>query len=107
MKKACLILLGNILFFTLKGRAQLTPCTNRVNVEVTAPNPQSGSYNYFGIKVTLDQGYSSDVTVAGYIHDVGDENNTSHPFEVVVYASNTSNETVNNFYQTGPTSSVN
>ncbi|HWR33771.1 MAG TPA: hypothetical protein VN451_09600, partial [Chitinophagaceae bacterium] len=47
-----------------------------------------------------------DVTVTGYIFDEDGPSNTDHPFEVIVTAGNTTNQTSSNFYQTSPTSNA-
>lgn len=76
-----------------------------VTVEAFPLDPQSGQYNYFGVRVTLAQAYSQDVTVAGYIHkDVDEENNQDHPFTLTVAAGSLTAETDPMFYQTDPTS---
>lgn len=71
-------------------------------VEPIATNPQSGAHNYFGVKVTLDTIYSENVTVEGYIYDLGSFN-TNTPFLVTVTAGNLSNQTALNFYETDAT----
>lgn len=106
MRNLFLIIATFISIFHVKTNAQVNPCSSTITVEATSPNPQSGAHNYFGVKVTLNQAYTTNVTVNGYIHDDDDESNTSHPFEVVVTVGNTSNETSLNFYQTGPTSNA-
>ena len=103
MNKKILILAFLAQIFFIKSNAQITPCSAVINVEITSPTPQSGPYNYFGIIVTLNQTYTTDVTVKGYIHDEG-ENNTDHPFEITVHTGNTTNQTSSTFYQTSPVS---
>ena len=57
-----------------------------VTVEAFPMDPQSGQYNYFGVRVTLAQAYTQDVTVTGYIHKDADEwNNQDHPFHLVLF----------------------
>lgn len=75
-----------------------------VNAEAFPMNPQTGQYNYFGVRVTLGFIYDQDVTVTGYIHAAEDEeNNQDHPFSLTVTAGNLTSETDDDFYQTGPT----
>ncbi len=102
MKKYLLILLtGIILLNANKADAQFLPCANII-AEALPTDPQSGPHNYFGIRVTLDQTYSENITVNGYIFDEGSPN-TSHPFTLIVTASNLTNETALNYYETGAT----
>lgn len=63
--------------------------------------PQSGQYNYFGVRVTVEQAPVNNITVNGFIYDEGSPN-TNHPFTLVIYSGTTSAETATNFYQTGP-----
>ncbi len=84
-----------MLFFSSMLKAQVT-------VVAFPMNPQSGSYNYFGVRVTLAQTYDHNVTVTGYIHDDGAVN-TNTPFTLTVTTGNLTAETAVNFYQTDPT----
>jgi hypothetical protein len=74
--------------------------------EVIAMDPQSGSHNYFGVKVTLSQTYNHDVTVTGYIFDDGGGFNANHPFTLTVPTGELTAETPLNFYETDPTASA-
>lgn len=95
MKKLFVLLfISTFLLSTLKSQ---------VTVEAFPMNPQTGSHNYFGVRVTLSQQYPVDIIVAGYIYDVG-EYNTNHPYSLTVTSGNLSAETVANFYETGPAS---
>lgn len=77
-----------------------TPFCAGIVVEAFPMNPQTGSYNYFGVRVTLDQAYDQNVTVNGTI---GAEGNPSQSFSVTVTAGNLSAETDVTFYQADPT----
>lgn len=77
-----------------------------ITVESFPLNPQSGVYNYFGIRVTLDQIYSENVSVHGYIFDEGGGPNQTHPFTVTVSAGTMIGETSSTFYETDPTSNA-
>src|SRR5258708_4760485 len=95
-----------ISFCHLSGlQAQITSCPH-VDVEVFPLNPQTGIHNYFGVRVTLDQTMTSDVTVTGFIYDCceGIDYNENNPFSLTVTAGNTVAETSAMFYQTGPAS---
>jgi len=75
--------------------------TSQVTVEAFPMEPQSGQYNYFGVRVTLPQTYGADVVVTGYIYDDGSPD-TNHPFSLTVTSGNLTAETADNFYQTSP-----
>lgn len=98
MKKIVGIMIISLLFLSNAIKAQVT-------VEAFPLNPQSGIHNYFGVRVTLAQTYSEDVTVTGYIHDIGDPN-TNHPFTLTVEEGNLTEETAANFYETDATASA-
>jgi hypothetical protein len=99
MKKIFGITLFNLLFFVIVLNAQ-------VSVETFPANPQSGSHNYFGVRVTLAQTYSENVTVTGFIYDEGNGPNTNHPFSLTVPTGDLTVETASNFYQTDPTATA-
>jgi hypothetical protein len=99
MKKILGIIFINLFFFCSVIRAQVT-------AEAFPMDPQSGSYNYFGVRVTLAQTYTEDVTVTGYIYDMGGGANTNNPFTLTVTAGNLTAETAANFYQTDPTATA-
>ncbi len=103
IKKIKIILLLFAFFaFNAVINAQSSFCAGIV-VETFAMDPQSGSHNYFGVKVTLDQAYNQNITVNGYVYDEGNGMNTDHPFTLTVTAGNLIAETVGNFYETDPT----
>jgi hypothetical protein len=89
-----------ILIFGLKSNSQTGLCIG-VTVEAFPNNPQSGSYNFFGVRVTLDQTYDHDITVTGYIYDDGSPS-TNNPYSLTVTAGNLSAETSSTYYQTCP-----
>lgn len=99
MKKILGILFINLFFFCSVLRSQVT-------AEAFPMDPQSGSHNYFGVRVTLSQTYTEDVTVTGYIYDMGGGANTNNPFSLTVTAGNLTAETAANFYQTDPTATA-
>lgn len=80
-------------------------CAN-ILVEAFPMNPQTGNYNYFGVRVTLDQVYSQDIAVSGYIFNDGEGQNQSNPYTITVSAGNLTNETAANFFQTNPTATA-
>lgn len=94
MKKLFGILLPAMLIFTGALKAQ-------VSVEAFPMDPQTGQYNYFGVRVTLAQTSAEDVTVTGYIHAEGGGSNNQ--FTLTVTAGNLTAETAANFYQADPT----
>jgi hypothetical protein len=77
-------------------------CAN-ISVEAFPMNPQTGSFNYFGVRVTLDQAYSQDITVSGYIFNDGDGQDQNNPYTITILAGNVTNETTVSFFQTNPT----
>lgn len=101
MKKTVLILMCFLFTSTALLKAQ-APC-DAVTAEAFAMDPQSGAHNYFGVRVTLAQAYSQDVTVSGYIFDDGNGGDTNHPFTLTITAGNPTAETEATFYQTDPT----
>ena len=99
MKKFIGLILINLLFVFTAVKAQVT-------AEPFAMNPQTGSHNYFGVRVTLPHIYDNDVTVTGFIYDDGNGPNTNNPFSLTVTSGNLTAETAANFYQTDPTASA-
>ena len=93
------------LSFNTALHAQIAPAPS-ASVEVFALDPQGGVHNYFGVRVTLNQTYSQDVTATGYIYDEGGGSNTNHPFSVTVTTGNLSNETSSTFYETDATAAA-
>lgn len=84
----------------------LTKVQAQVSVETFPMDPQSGQYNYFGVKVTLPYTYSQNVTVNGYVYDEGGGPNTNNPFSLTVTTGYLTEETAANFYQTDPTANA-
>jgi hypothetical protein len=99
MKNIFGIVFVSLLLFYQTIQAQVTG-------EVIAMDPQSGSHNYFGVKVTLSQTYGHNVTVTGYICDEGNGFNANHPFTLTVLTGELTAETAANFYETDPTASA-
>lgn len=99
MKKILGVLFINLIFFCGALKSQVT-------AEAFPMDPQSGSHNYFGVRVTLAQTYTEDITVTGYIYDMGGGANTNNPFSLTVTAGNLTAETAANFYQTDPTATA-
>jgi len=99
MKKSYLFLIVSFILYSFTLKAQIT-------VEAFPMNPQSGQYNYFGVRVTLAETYTDNVTVTGYIYDEGNGPNTNHPFTLTVPAGELTAETAANFYQTDPTATA-
>lgn len=107
MKKILSFLtLVTCLFLNIVTYAQ-TSYSAGITVDIVPLNPQTGSYNYFGISVTLDKIYDQNVTINGYIFDALSTPNTNTPFSVTVYTGYTSAQTSSTFYQTDPTSDAN
>lgn len=94
MKKLFGLVIVIVLFLSGKLQSQIT-------VEAFPRNPQTGQYNYFGVRVTLSQTYSENVTVTGYIFDDGSYN-TNNPFTLTVTTGNLIAETDDDYYQTSP-----
>ena len=105
MKRKLLNLTFALLAFQLHANAQTEYCTG-VSVDVYAPNPQSGMYNYFGVKATLAApSCDGDVTITGYIREDGGGSTFNVPFTLVVPKGDT--EAYTGFiFQTGPASSA-
>lgn len=101
MKKS-ILQIAFLFFFTLTTFSlYATPTMVGITTEAIPVNPQTGSYNYFGVKVTIDQTYDQNITISGYIYDEGSFN-TLTPFSLTVYAGYTTAETSTTFYQTAP-----
>ncbi|HSU27129.1 MAG TPA: hypothetical protein VLJ68_02030 [Chitinophagaceae bacterium] len=99
-----------LLFLTLQCfhialLAQIAPCPS-ANVEVFALDPQSGPHNYFGVKVTLNHTYPTNIVVTGYIYDADAGSNTNHPFTLTVTTGNLTDATSETFYETDATASA-
>lgn len=69
-------------------------------------DPQTGQYNYFGVRASVAELQSSDVIVTGYIYDEGGAPNTNHPFTLTITAGDLTAETLVTFYQTDPTANA-
>lgn len=72
-----------------------------VYAETFPRNPQTGPYNYFGVRVSIAAIFGQDITVYGYVYDEGSPD-TNHPYELTITTGNTSAETGDGYYQTGP-----
>lgn len=92
-----------IIFISLlvHSSALLAQVCEGVSAEAFPMNPQTGLYNYFGVRVTLEQVYSQDVTVTGYIYTAGSPNQ-NNPYTLTITAGNLSEETGAGFYATSP-----
>ncbi len=103
MKKIhrAILIIVNLIFLHLVSNAQ---CSG-VIIEAFPLNPQTGTHNYFGVRVSLVHSYYQDITVNGYIYDEGDPN-TNHPFELTVTSGNLSAETSATFFETDPTANA-
>ena len=112
MKKIFAIIFISLLVFSTSLQAQVC---NAVSAEAIPMTPQTGSYNYFGVRVTLSHTYYQNVTVTGYIYNDGDplysytnvtgyKYNDGAPsfFTLTITAGNLTAETATNFYQTSP-----
>lgn len=101
-----------LLIFTIVFIIGLVNCLqaqicNGALVEAFPRQPQTGSHNYFGVRVTLTQPYSQNVTVTGTIHSSVDPG--SYPtaiFTLIVPAGSLSAQTSDDFYQMDPTGSA-
>ena len=97
-----IILFLTFLSLNVPTHAQVAPCPS-ATADAFALNPQSGLHNYFGIRITLNQTYPSNVIVTGFIHDLGDANENT-PFTLTITTGNLTNETSSTYYETSPTS---
>ncbi len=104
MKRKLLSLSFVLFALQLCSQAQTEYCEG-VSVDVYAPNPQLGMYNYFGAKATLAApSCDGDVTITGYIREEGGGSTPNVPFTLVVPKGDT--EAYTGFiFQTGPASS--
>ena len=71
-----------------------------IDISTFPLNPQTGSHNYFGVRVTLDLTYDQNITVSGYIYE--DTYNTNTPFTLTINSGNLSNETLATFFAGTP-----
>ena len=94
MKKKFPLLTGILLCFLFRVAAQ-------VSVEAFPMNPQTGQYNYFGVRVTLHQVYDRDMTVEGYIQEE-DNPGSRMAFTLTITAGNLSAETAPNYFAACP-----
>lgn len=81
----------------------ITALRAQVSVIAFPAEPQSGPHNYFGVRVTLQQVYNSDVTVTGTIHAEG---SPTESFSLTVPTGELTTETSANFYETDPTATA-
>jgi hypothetical protein len=98
MKKILGIIFTSLLVFNSALPAQVC---DGVSAEAIPLSPQTGSYNYFGVRVTLSQTYDQDVTVTGYIFAEGSPNQNKS-YTLTITAGNLTTETDVYFFQTGP-----
>jgi hypothetical protein len=98
MKKILGIIFISLLVFSSALQAQVC---DGVSAEAIPLSPQTGSNNYFGVRVTLSQTYNQDVTVTGYIFAESSPNQ-NNPFTLTITAGNLTAETDLYFFQTGP-----
>jgi len=104
MKKLLIFAIVFIIGFVTCLQAQIC---NGVSVEAFPRQPQTGSHNYFGVRVALTQPYSQSVTVTGTIHSSVDPG--SYPtaiFTLTVSAGSLTAQTSDDFYQMDPTGSA-
>nr|WP_294905874.1 hypothetical protein [uncultured Lacibacter sp.] len=78
----------------------------QVTIEAFPMDPQTGQYNYFGVRASIAEVQSNDVIVTGYIYNDGNGPDTNHPFSVTISAGNLTAETAATFYQTDPAASA-
>jgi hypothetical protein len=98
MKK--LILSFSVIAVIFLSNSVFAQCET-VFAEAFPRNPQTGPYNYFGVRVSIAGIFGQDITVYGYIYDEGSPD-TNHPYELTITTGNTSAETGDYYYQTGP-----
>ena len=98
MKKfyGILLLLALMAF---KTNVQAQTCTS-VTAELTAVSPQSEYIHWFGVKVSLAQPYTQNVTVGGTIMDT--EGASPSLWQLTILAGSLTAETSPNFYSTDP-----
>lgn len=78
-----------------------TPCP-AITAVATFPNPQSGQYNYYGVKVSIAQGYGQNITVVGNFIDSENSAHTQQ-FTLTINAGELFAETDANVFQVSPT----
>lgn len=94
MKKLLFLLAAGFCLLCTDIKAQLT-------TEIIQPEPQSGQYNYFGVRLHLEQALDRDLVVSGSIYDDGSPSN-SVPFTLTIYSGTQTAETANNILQACP-----
>jgi hypothetical protein len=98
MKK--LILFLSVIASIFLSKPVFAQCET-VYAEAFPRNPQTGPHNYFGVRVSIAAVFGQDITVYGYVYDEGSPD-TNHPYELTITSGNTSAETGDGYYQTGP-----
>lgn len=78
----------------------------QVTIETFYAPPQSGQYNYFGVRASIAEVQANNVIVEGFIYDEGGAPNTNHPFTLTILAGYLTAETAPTFYQTDPTANA-
>jgi len=78
----------------------------QVTIETFYASPQSGQYNYFGVRASITEVQANNVIVEGFIYDEGRSPNTNHPFTLIILAGYLTAETAPTFYQTDPTANA-
>ncbi len=73
----------------------------QVSIEAFPMNPQTGQYNYFGVRVTLSETNSSDITIEGIIQEE-DNPGSKQSFSLTVLAGSLTAETSANFFTACP-----
>ncbi|XVJ66628.1 MAG: hypothetical protein HEQ40_10890 [Lacibacter sp.] len=94
MKKLLFFLAAGVCFLCTDIKAQLT-------TEIIQPEPQTGQYNYFGVRLHLEQALDRDLIVSGSIYDDGSPSN-SVPFTLTIFSGTQTAETANNILQACP-----
>lgn len=89
MKKISVYLLFCLFLSSLSNLNAQSLCAG-ITVEAYPANPQTGQYNRYGARVTLDQSYDQNITVSGTL--IG-EDSRSVPFSVTVPAGQLTAET--------------
>ncbi len=101
MKRLIMIMLPLVCMFFSTLTFSQTPCETVTTVAYPR-NPQTGSNNYFGVRISIPETYTKNITVSGYIYEDGSFN-TNNPFTLTITAGNTSAETSDDFFITDPT----
>lgn len=94
MKKILCLFLASFSFLFQNLHAQIT-------TEIIEPGQQSGQYNYYGVRLHLEQALDRDITVTGTLYDDGSPSN-SVPFTLTIYSGTQTAETANNILQACP-----